>query len=115
LFGQGGRSILRQYQGSLTAALQHLFPDVCFDLEKFVQIRPSMKQGEGREEGEITNVNVIGEHFSTPRNRREFFVEFAVTRQLDPLVPQSWYHNPISYWLRKTTVCFPTSTDILDY
>jgi hypothetical protein len=89
---QRGRRLLRYYKGSFTNALKQVYPELVFDISKF--------------------------SFSGKlRHPRDFFDEFAASRNFDPLDAEQWYPVKAKEVLSEP-VCFvlpfPMKNEIAD-
>eukprot|EP00026_Physarum_polycephalum_P003064 Phypoly_transcript_03073.p1 GENE.Phypoly_transcript_03073~~Phypoly_transcript_03073.p1 ORF type:complete len:492 (+),score=39.24 Phypoly_transcript_03073:901-2376(+) len=67
---KAGATVLSYYQGSLRKALFSLYPNIGLDQSKFALPR---------------------HYWADKQNQRNFFVQFAFERALDPLLPETWY------------------------
>eukprot|EP00026_Physarum_polycephalum_P001243 Phypoly_transcript_01244.p1 GENE.Phypoly_transcript_01244~~Phypoly_transcript_01244.p1 ORF type:complete len:1086 (+),score=113.52 Phypoly_transcript_01244:74-3331(+) len=68
----GFHAVLKHYEKSVVKALLHLFPNIGLKKDKF-------KARSDRD------------YWQSIPNRRNFFVDFATTRGLDPLIADMWY------------------------
>eukprot|EP00026_Physarum_polycephalum_P001933 Phypoly_transcript_01936.p1 GENE.Phypoly_transcript_01936~~Phypoly_transcript_01936.p1 ORF type:complete len:910 (+),score=132.37 Phypoly_transcript_01936:109-2838(+) len=68
---KGAATTLEYYNGTISAALVHLFPDIGLDATKF----NSMPRN----------------YWDSTQNRRQFFEKFAEDRGFNPLVAENWY------------------------
>ena len=84
------------YNRSYVRALVELFPNICLDPYKFVNIPRKYcvidwsLEGIGRK----TNKTILGDYWADLKNRRALFTKIAHERGFDPLLPSNWY--PIS-------------------
>jgi len=67
---KAGATVLSYYQGSLRKALFSLYPNIGLDESKFALPR---------------------HYWEDKKNQRNFFINFAQEKVLDPLLPETWY------------------------
>lgn len=65
---KGGSRVIR-YHGTYSKALQELYPEISFNMDRFKK----------------------SEHWTFAKNRRRFFDEFAAENGFDPLIAEYWY------------------------
>lgn len=86
---KGAQGVLQYHNGSLSQALMQLFPSIPFDRSKF-QFRQSIYIFLSF--SPYTNCFKI-EFWNQEKNRRDFFVEYALKSNFDPLVADHWHTN----------------------
>lgn len=96
-FMKGGRSLLRQYRGSLQRALQDTFSDTVFQKVD----KPASEHFSSRDKP-----TVMKRSPTIDKDPRTLLNSFAGAQGFDPLDPNNWYSvNPRH--LRKYLVCPP--------
>jgi hypothetical protein len=88
--------LLSIYRGSYAAALMDLLPNIGIDPSKFNRAK-SMR--EERRDYCVNFLKTEG-YWAMAKNRRQFFDNFAAKKNLDPLLPSTWYEVDLRHILR---------------